>query len=433
MSYDDESKVAKAARLCYFPSSISDLEEEMTEERCATLIKKLKQMKHGSPFEHVYYTFGIEGISRACLAQITRHRIASFNVQSQRYVGLFKLNKKEFDQHFFDEINTKEKAYFLGWLVSDGNIYIKEDSGHYICSIKLKKEDEYILYRFKDLLGIKNKIYSYERDGKSKLQFGNKHMINILKNKYGIIPNKSLTISGKKLFENIPEKYYKWFILGLFEGDGTVFKSKRSDSDVGIGIYSFSEDLLNLLKEKIPIFSDRNIKNNRLIFQGKNQTYKFLKYLYKDLDIKNDIFLLRKYTKALAISEDFKNEELDKLLSDKFIFPPKILKDKELISEYYFTCKKAEETYFKLIMEGILKEDARMVLPNAMKTNLIVTINARSLENFFNIRMKPDAQWEIRELATKMYELVKEVHPNIWSEEIESTDRGDSGFGSSGK
>lgn len=45
-------------------------------------------MGHQSPTEHAYFTFGIEGVSRTLLAQITRHRIASFSVQSQRYVRL---------------------------------------------------------------------------------------------------------------------------------------------------------------------------------------------------------------------------------------------------------------------------------------------------------------------------------------------------------
>lgn len=191
MRYDKEELIAKAARLCYFPSSISDLEEEMTKEKCATLIRKLKQLKHGSPFEHVSYTFGIEGISRACLAQITRHRIASFNVQSQRYV-----KKGNFD----------------------------------------------------------------------------------------------------------------------------------------------------------------------------------------------------------------------------FIMPPLIAENTEAANKFLNIMATIQEAYNELISLGIRKEDARFLLPNAVETKIIVTINARSLENFFNIRMKPDAQWEIRELATKMYELVKEVHPNIWSE-----------------
>ena len=53
----------------------------------AKFIKMLKTMNHLSPFEHASFTFSVEGVSRAFLAQVTRHRIASFSVRSQRYVG----------------------------------------------------------------------------------------------------------------------------------------------------------------------------------------------------------------------------------------------------------------------------------------------------------------------------------------------------------
>ena len=59
-------------------------------------------------------------------------------------------------------------------------------------------------------------------------------------------------------------------------------------------------------------------------------------------------------------------------------------------------------------------EDARFVLPNACDTKMIVTMNARSLLNFFHHRCCNRAQWEIRELATQMLLLVKQVAPTIF-------------------
>lgn len=79
-------RVAMAARLCYSGAHIENL-EEMDEQRQEKLIGNLVNMGHFSPIEHASFTFGIEGVSRALLAQITRHRLASFSVQSQRYVG----------------------------------------------------------------------------------------------------------------------------------------------------------------------------------------------------------------------------------------------------------------------------------------------------------------------------------------------------------
>ena len=60
-------------------------------------------------------------------------------------------------------------------------------------------------------------------------------------------------------------------------------------------------------------------------------------------------------------------------------------------------------------------EDARFVLPNACETKMVVTMNARSLQNFFHLRCCSRAQWEIRELAEKMFELVYPVAPHIFA------------------
>ena len=83
---DAEKIVAAAAKLCYSASSIYTLLDGLTGEKTRDFLTFLTEMGHESPIEHVSFTFGIEGVSRSLLAQITRHRIASFSVQSQRYV-----------------------------------------------------------------------------------------------------------------------------------------------------------------------------------------------------------------------------------------------------------------------------------------------------------------------------------------------------------
>lgn len=85
-SPNPEQTVACAAKLCYSASNIEDLRDGLTEDKPASFVRMLSEIGHESPIEHASFTFGIEGVSRAFLAQITRHRIASFSVQSQRYV-----------------------------------------------------------------------------------------------------------------------------------------------------------------------------------------------------------------------------------------------------------------------------------------------------------------------------------------------------------
>lgn len=81
-----EQTVAMAAKLCYSPSGIEDIRDGLTEEKTASFIDMLSDLGHASPTEHASFTFGIEGISRACSHQLVRHRIASYSQQSQRYV-----------------------------------------------------------------------------------------------------------------------------------------------------------------------------------------------------------------------------------------------------------------------------------------------------------------------------------------------------------
>jgi thymidylate synthase (FAD) len=79
-----EKVIATAAKTCYSPGTTEYLWG--TDGDFGVFIEKLRKMHHMSPFEHANFTFGIDGVSRVLLAQLTRHRIASFSVQSQRYV-----------------------------------------------------------------------------------------------------------------------------------------------------------------------------------------------------------------------------------------------------------------------------------------------------------------------------------------------------------
>ena len=83
-----EELIAMAGKLCYSAADLDDLGEGVAERDQTKYLSRLSEMGHYSTFEHASFTFGIEGVSRSLLAQITRHRIASFSVQSQRYVAL---------------------------------------------------------------------------------------------------------------------------------------------------------------------------------------------------------------------------------------------------------------------------------------------------------------------------------------------------------
>lgn len=82
-----EQTVAAAAKLCYSAADVEHIMDGLTEEKTSRFVEMLAEIGHESPIEHASFTFAIEGVSRAFLAQMTRHRIASYSVQSQRYVA----------------------------------------------------------------------------------------------------------------------------------------------------------------------------------------------------------------------------------------------------------------------------------------------------------------------------------------------------------
>lgn len=117
---DPEKIIAAAAKLCYSESGVENILEGLDEEKAEKFLNMLMSLGHQSPIEHVTFTFGIEGVSRALLAQITRHRIASYSVKSQRYVkeGMFEYitppeiaDNEKAKELFIKTMEAAQKAY----------------------------------------------------------------------------------------------------------------------------------------------------------------------------------------------------------------------------------------------------------------------------------------------------------------------------------
>ena len=119
---DPEKTVAAAAKLCYSDAHIETLLDGLSPEKTAAFLQKLSDLGHASPIEHASFTFGIEGVSRTFLAQVTRHRIASFSVQSQRYVRL-----EDFRYVIPPEIEAipQAKAQFIESMNADAQKYLE--------------------------------------------------------------------------------------------------------------------------------------------------------------------------------------------------------------------------------------------------------------------------------------------------------------------
>ena len=119
---EPERVVAAAAKLCYSKVGATNLLDGLTEEKSARFLNMLSDLGHASPVEHASFTFAIEGVSRALLAQITRHRLASYSVQSQRYV---RLDDFQFVVPPEVEQNPEAKKLFLDAMTAQGKAYLE--------------------------------------------------------------------------------------------------------------------------------------------------------------------------------------------------------------------------------------------------------------------------------------------------------------------
>ena len=118
---EPEKIAALAAKLCYSGADLADLQEKVTNDEQTDFIKKLIGMGHFSVFEHVSFTFGVEGVSRALTHQLVRHRLASYSQKSQRYVKAGEkfpfimphtvAENSEAQEIFNETINQISKAY----------------------------------------------------------------------------------------------------------------------------------------------------------------------------------------------------------------------------------------------------------------------------------------------------------------------------------
>ena len=99
---------------------------------------------------------------------------------------------------------------------------------------------------------------------------------------------------------------------------------------------------------------------------------------------------------------------------DKWYVVPKSVFINNFEDDYCSLMDSIAELYNKMCENGVPNEDARMVLPNACFTSIIVSMNARSLVEQCSKRLCKRAQWEIRELYTRMVESIKDIYPHVW-------------------
>ena len=219
-----------------------------------------------------------------------------------------KKEKYTYNHDYFESIDTSNKAYWLGFIYADGGVSVNEETNSCELSIKLQADDCEHLRKFnKELDGNVDVTFSTREcnlNGKTyrccQIRFYSSKLVSDLK-KYGVIPNKTLSIR----FPDIDEKYYSDFIRGYFDGDGCVYENKKKKGQASIaanfacGTTDFLEDLRKVLYNNgiysyITIWRD---KCPKLIIGGMKNTHNFLYYIYKN----KKTYLNRKWEKIIDL------------------------------------------------------------------------------------------------------------------------------------
>jgi thymidylate synthase (FAD) len=113
-------------------------------------------------------------------------------------------------------------------------------------------------------------------------------------------------------------------------------------------------------------------------------------------------------------SYDQESQRFSAASRESFVIPPSIQSKPEAARIYEESLKASSEAFERMVALGVPKEDARYVMPHAIKTKLVMTLSAYSLEHIAELRTAPQAQWEIRELVTQMKRAAIEATPSLW-------------------
>lgn len=233
--------------------------------------------------------------------------------------------KYNFDEHYFDHIDSENKAYFLGFLYSDG--YNNVERG--IIELSLQEEDRCILEQFSNLLQNSKPLYFKDRQSKNqnhknvyRLTLYSKYTSNRLK-ELGCGQGKTKTLDFPNC-NQVPRHLMRHFLRGFWDGDGTIGFIKRKDtknktvSTRICGTHEFLYGLQLFLKEELgvllPICDTKHCDFLKIMYvTSKINTYNLLCYLYKD----STVYLPRKYQKFLDIKDFLESQTKYSIFKDK--------------------------------------------------------------------------------------------------------------------
>jgi predicted HTH domain antitoxin len=260
----------------------------------STVQRRLK--KNNIIFTHIYETLNQDDVLEQYDLLKNIHKVAEyFNVSISPVKKILKSNgieltnrRYEVNHHYFDEIDTEEKAYWLGFLYADG--YIRERNGGNSLEMKLSVKDKHHLEKFRESIGSNHKIVNAV--SKVKLDWGDSisHMCSLAMYSGQLVESiKSQGFHSRKTFTierpNIDKKLIHHFIRGYFDGDGTVrfVEKKRSSTGFACASEKFREFIIDELYDNGIII--KYYGGIHLHIQNKVDNNKFYNYIYNNATI----------------------------------------------------------------------------------------------------------------------------------------------------
>lgn len=202
------------------------------------------------------------------------------------------------NEFYFNKIDTREKAYWLGFLYADGTVASKTSA------VSITSIDREHLEKFKKAIGAINHLITDIYDNRWKnaktlyrFEIKDKQIYEDLV-KWGCIPNKTLLVNK---IPNIPRNFVSHFIRGYFDGDGSLHYLK-STNNYRISFTSGSADFLKEIQKELEVSHlslghEKDSNTYQLQISGRKQVKRILNYIYQDST--NSIRLDRKYEKYL--------------------------------------------------------------------------------------------------------------------------------------
>lgn len=321
LSYDEEQKVISLFVEGY---NTKDISEKMclNQQRVYKTLKRngykvpKNQITITQSMKNNIYSMYKDGISTVNIAQ-------KYNICDRTVVKIIKENGIKIrrpgskslvlNERYFDTIDTELKAYFLGFIVADGNVRISKN-GIKTFQMMLQSSDKYVLEKLLDELGCYVRKYNEETEKMTNLKvkpryIKSKDEYNIqIHNQYiyddlvshGIVPNKTF---ATYIPSGIPEELIRHFIRGLFDGDGCITISNAKYKNARVIFYGQDSILIPLQKilelnipslSKVKIFKKPTL--SMLSYAAKQNVIDLYNYLYKD----STFYLTRKREKFIS-------------------------------------------------------------------------------------------------------------------------------------